>query len=672
MRMRRAGAVGGPSRSIFSSFDAAAAAPLEAMRAPALARGATRAGGVSRKSRVRLRLGMRQDQTLEATIELSADLEVLALSDGARALYGLHEPSIVGQRLADVLMTDSGRIDWAAHWADVLAAKPFEQVMLHRTRSGLRIWVSVRLETQASGARLWARRASGREVLEQRPGALVAAIGKMLAVGGVGLWLGDGITGEFDWSEHALALHDLAPDTELTPAILFGQMHPDDRARTAAEVQRGLAGRVPYDTALRVRRGATEYRDVRVFGGGCYDAEGLLLAAVGGVYDVGEQLTLQRRVRELEEQLRVVQRGDVVGRLAGGIAHDFNNVLTGILGCCEMLGSGALSSGQMEDVRQIRTAVARAADLTRQLLAFGRRQALRRRAVAPALVLAEVLSLLRRTVPANVEIDLLAADPPGYVYADATQLHQVLTNLVVNAAQAMPGGGRIEISAERVAPERGDAAAAGSGASMRFVIEDTGPGVPPELRERIFEPFFSTKPPGQGSGLGLSVVQGIVEQHEGYIRLREGSLGGARFEVYLPMTEQPLDTSGDVSPPQAERAESGRRILVVEDESMVRELTKRILVGAGFEVMDAADGNEALRHAASGAFDVLLTDVVLPAMSGVELVARLREQGLQFHVVYMSGYPADFVESRVLLAESDVLVHKPFTTATLLAAVRRA
>ena len=431
-----------------------------------------------------------------------------------------------------------------------------------------------------------------------------------------------------------------------------------------------LPNHTPYDMVERVRHGATEYRQVRVFGGACYDAQGLPLVAVGGVYDLSEPLALRRRVRELEDQLRAAQRGDVVGRLAGGIAHDFNNVLTSVLGCCEMLGASALSSNQIHDVQRIRAAVLRAADLTRQLLALGRRQTLRRRAVAPAVVLADVLSLLRRTVPENVEIGLLAGEPPGYVLVDVTQLHQVLTNLVVNAAQAMPGGGRIELGAEQVAPELDEAARARSGDFIRFVVEDTGPGVLPELRERIFEPFFSTKPPGQGSGLGLSVVQGIVDQHEGYIRVCEGSLGGARFEVYFPMTEQPLDPSSDAPPPQAEATTSASRILLVEDDEMVRDLTRRILVGAGFEVTDAPDGGEALKRAASGAFDVLLTDVVMPAMSGPELVARLREQGLEFRVVYMSGYPADFVESRVPLAESDLLVHKPFTAATLLGAVR--
>jgi signal transduction histidine kinase/CheY-like chemotaxis protein len=597
---------------------------------------------------------------------------VLELSDGARTLYGFDEPSIEGRLLGDVLMTDSGRIDWEAHWADVRAAKPFERLMLHRTSGGLRIWVFVRLEAQASGARLCVRRASGREVLEQRPGGVVAAIGEGLAGGGVGLWMGDALTDEFHWSEHALALHDLAVDAELTPALLFGQIHPDDRASAAAEVQRGIAGRVPYDTVQRVRHGATEYRHVRVFGGACYDAQGLPLLAVGGVYDVSEQLALRRRVRELEDQLRVAQRGDVVGRLAGGIAHDFNNVLTGILGCCEMLGSSALSSNQMHDVQRIRTAVLRAADLTRQLLAFGRRQALRRRAVSPALVLAEALSLLGRTVPENVELALRAADTLGNVLADVTQLHQVLTNLVVNAAQAMPSGGRIEIGAEQVSSERDEAALERSGEFIRFVVEDTGPGVPPELRERIFEPFFSTKPPGQRNGLGLSVVQGIVDQHQGYIRVGEGSLGGARFEVYFPVTDQSLDAPSDLPPPALEAVGSARRVLLVEDEKMVRELTKRMLVGAGFEVTEAADGDEALKHAGSSAFDLLLTDVVLPAMSGPELVARLREQRLAFRVVYMSGYPADFVESRVRLGESDTLVHKPFTVATLLAAIRSA
>jgi signal transduction histidine kinase len=612
------------------------------------------------------------DRTQEATIELAADLTVQRLGDAAQGLYGLDAAKVVGRPLADVLLSDAGRIDWSGHWASVLAGKPFEELMLHRSSSGLRVWVLARLTASAGGARLWVRRASGREVLEQQSGGVVAAIGKMLGVGGVGLWMDDRISDEFDWSPQARLLHDVPLDAELSPQLLFGRMHADDAAQAAAGIQRGIAEKVPYDGVLRILQGGGEYRHLRVFGGTTYDREGLPLISVGGVMDVSEPIALRRRVRELEDQLRAAQRGDVVGRLAGGIAHDFNNVLTGILGCCEMLGLGQLTPDQAGDIAQIRAATLRAADLTRQLLAFGRRQALRRRAVTPGSVLADVLSLLRRTVPENVEMMLSGCDAPGRVLVDVTQLHQVLTNLVVNAAQAMPSGGRIQISAAEVPTCTDDVGEDVAGPFICFAVEDTGPGIPAELRPRIFEPFFSTKPPGQGSGLGLSVVQGIVEQHQGHILVRDGGLGGARFEVYLPVTEQPAEVSSELPPAtRTEAAATPLRVLLVEDEKMVRELTKRILVGAGFRVTEAEDADEALGYAAEGTFDVLLTDVVLPTMSGPELVAKLRERGCGFRVVYMSGYPADFVESRVHLGESEVLVHKPFTTQTLVQALRQ-
>jgi signal transduction histidine kinase/CheY-like chemotaxis protein len=611
------------------------------------------------------------ERTQEATIELSAELLVRRIDEAALLLYGLSSAGALGRPLAQLLLTDSGAIDWAAHWASVLAGQPFEQLMLHRSSGGLRVWVVANLTSTPTGARLWVRRASGREVLEQQPGGVVKAIGKMLAVGGVGLWMDDRVTDEFDWSEHARALHDLPPDGELSPSLLFGQIHPDDRARAAAEIQRGLAEKIPYDGVLRVKYGERDYRHLRVFGGGTYDDEGLALLSVGGVLDVSEEVALRRRVRELEDQLRAAQRGDVVGRLAGGIAHDFNNILTGILGCCELLVLGPLSSDQEVDVQQIRAATLRAADLTRQLLAFGRRQALRRRAVAPAAVLADVMSLLRRTVPENVEMQLAPSETAGRVLVDVTQLHQVLTNLVVNASQAMHGGGRISIGASQVELDAVAAQGQPAGDYIRFVVEDSGSGVPPELRTRIFEPFFSTKPPGQGSGLGLSVVQGIVEQHQGHIRVGDGAWGGARFEVFLPVTQELPDASSAPPSPGSLLPQSELRVLLVEDEKMVRELTKRILSGAGFEVTEAADAEEALELAELGPFDVLLTDVVLPAMSGPELVARLRERGFGFRVAYMSGYPADFVESRVHLGANELLVHKPFTAATLVAALRQ-
>jgi two-component system cell cycle sensor histidine kinase/response regulator CckA len=609
-----------------------------------------------------------QERSVEGWVELASDLSVRALSREAGLLYGVDEQAVLGRPLGDVLWTDSGRIDWERLRAGFQAQGPAPHLMLHRSCSGLRVWVQVRLEEQKGGLRLWVRRASGREVLEREPGSLYQSIGRMLAVGGVGLWLDDRITDEFDWSTRARALHDLDADTELSPAVLFAQIHPDDRGQLAAEIQRGIAERIPYDGVIRVKHGAHDYRHLHVFGGTLYDNEGLALLSLGGVRDVSGEIALRRRVTELEEQLRAAQRGDVVGRLAGGIAHDFNNILTGILGCCEMLTDERRPEAERRDIEQIRTATLRAADLTRQLLAFGRRQALQRRAVRPGAVLEDVVSLLRRTLPENVELELHPSEGSGRVLVDVTQLHQVLTNLIVNAAQAIPEGGKIEIRAAQVSAlgqER-------TGDFIRFSVEDSGPGVPQELRARIFEPFFTTKAPGQGSGLGLSVVQGIVEQHQGKIELKTGVLGGARFEVYLPVVEGPFESSSDAPVRRPEVAGSGLRVMLVEDEKMVRELTKRILVGAGFNVTEAVDAEEALARIGDNEFDVLLTDVVLRSMSGPQLVRHLRDRGHSVRVVYMSGYPADFVESRVQLGPNDVLVHKPFTAAALIRTLRQA
>jgi two-component system, cell cycle sensor histidine kinase and response regulator CckA len=233
----------------------------------------------------------------------------------------------------------------------------------------------------------------------------------------------------------------------------------------------------------------------------------------------------------------------------------------------------------------------------------------------------------------------------------------------------MPEGGRVRLGATVVTLGEPDGKEH-AGEHVRFSVDDSGPGIPEELRARIFEPFFSTKPPGQGSGLGLSVVQGIVEQHLGQIEVRSSALGGARFDVFLPVTRE-APTPSDEPPPRSELPESHLRILLVEDEKMVRELTKRILVGAGLHVTEAGNAEEALARAAEAPFDVVLTDVVLPTLSGPEVVRRLRQLGLDFRVVYMSGYPADFVESRVQLGASEILVHKPFTAESLLQALRQ-
>jgi two-component system, cell cycle sensor histidine kinase and response regulator CckA len=606
----------------------------------------------------------------DAYIELSTSLSVREISPGAQQLYGVERQAVLGKPLHEVVLSDSGRIDWEGAWRSAPAGRAFEQLMLHRSLSGLRVWVHARLEATGGGARLSVRQASGRDVVELQPGGLVRALTEKLALGGVGLWVDDRVTDEFDWSPKARELHDLALDAELSPALLFAQIHPDDRVLAAADIQRGIAEHLPFDRVLRVKRG-DDYHPLHVFGASIYDAAGLPLLSVGGVRDVSEEHALRKRVRELENQLRAAQRGDVVGRLAGGIAHDFNNILTGILGCCEMLKDKFGPGEEQRDIERIRSATLRAADLTRQLLAFGRRQALQRRAVAPEAVLKDVSGLLRRTLPENVAIRVDAGDCPGRVLVDVTQLHQVLTNLVVNAAQAMSEGGRVEISAAQVGLPASLGGREGGPEYIRFAVEDSGPGVPPELRARIFEPFFTTKAAGQGSGLGLSVVQGIVEQHQGRIQVGSGALGGARFEVYLPATTQAAEVPAEAVPRMAEPSAVPLRVMLVEDEKMVRELTKRILVGAGFQVTEAADAESALARIEQGGFDLLLTDVVLHSMSGPEMVRQLRERGIDLAVVYMSGYPADFVESRVQLAEAEILVHKPFTADTLISALRQ-
>jgi PAS domain-containing protein len=218
------------------------------------------------------------ERTREATIELTSELVVLELGEAARAMYGLDDAAVRGRSLPEVLLTDSGPIDWAGHWASVLAGKPFEQIMLHRSCSGLRLWVLARLEARPGGARLWVRQASGREVLDQQFGGALQALLKM----------------------HALPL-----DGELTPQMLFGRMHPDDRSQAAAEIQRGIAERLPYDGVIRYKHGDGEYRHLRVFGGATYDSEGLALLSLGGVVDVSQELALRRRVRELEASWKI-------------------------------------------------------------------------------------------------------------------------------------------------------------------------------------------------------------------------------------------------------------------------------------------------------------------------------------------------------------------------------
>jgi PAS domain S-box-containing protein len=460
----------------------------------------------------------------------------------------------------------------------------------------------------------------------------------------------------------ALLERGLAPLCEGSPPYAV-----EDAARWLARAR--VEGAQRFEWHARRSDGALFWVEVAIRTATLGGAPRLVVA----VRDISDRRRAEEERAALHRRLDEAQRLEAIGRLAGGVAHDFNNLLTPIMGeaeaALEVLGYDHPVSTEL---RAILEAAGRAGALTRQLLAFGRRQVLQQRLVDLNVEVTTLHAMLRRVIGEDVEVRLALGAGPVVVRADPGQVQQVLLNLAVNARDAMPSGGVLTLATRVVPP--GEGAAAG-GAPPRDLVEltvaDTGVGMSDEVRARIFEPFFTTKPPGQGTGLGLATVLGVVQQHAGTVEVRSARGHGTVFRILLPRAEEPLPTPAKVAaaPGGAVRRLS---ILLAEDEPAVRRLVAGYLADAGHAVLVAPDGEQALALAAAhgGPLDLLVSDVVMPGMNGRQLHEALcaRRPGLK--VVFMSGYPAlPGTQEEIVAGGPGTVLAKPFTRDELLARV---
>ena len=399
--------------------------------------------------------------------------------------------------------------------------------------------------------------------------------------------------------------------------------------------------------------------------------------ALGGVVlnlrDLTERRAMEEALRESQEQLLHAQKMEALGRLAGGIAHDFNNLMMAISGYTELvLQDQRLSPTSREDVAQIRRAVFRAAELTQQILAYSRRQMLQPVPVSLNLLLGEASGMLRRLMPENIELKLALDPKTPDVLVDPGHMLQVVMNLALNARDAMPNGGALGI---RTAVTDGAAPGSGNGAGRRvqLVVTDNGTGIDPKVLPLIFDPFFTTKPQGEGSGLGLSTVFGIVKQSGGQIDVQSDLTRGTTFTISLPAAPVVVPRDESVEP-QAPARSGGEVILVVEDDDQVRTVVSKGLPRLGYEVLVVRNAEEALalveKH--HGRIDLLLTDVVMPGLSGPQLADRLTAHRPETRVVFMSGYPEAQDPALGFSLDGRSYLQKPFALAELAEKIRTA
>jgi two-component system, cell cycle sensor histidine kinase and response regulator CckA len=400
------------------------------------------------------------------------------------------------------------------------------------------------------------------------------------------------------------------------------------------------------------------------------DADGQVSGAICMSLDITDR-------KQLEEQLRQAQKMEAVGRLAGGIAHDFNNLLMVIQGYGDLLVERLPSEDPLRrNAEQIQMAAQRASSLTRQLLAFSRKQMLAPKILNVQSVVADMEKILRRLIGEDIQLETSSAPDLGLVKADRSQIEQVILNLAVNARDAMPQGGRLTIETANVeldASYSHPPAVLSPGKYVMMAVTDNGCGMDSETQAHVFEPFFTTKEKGKGTGLGLATVYGVVKQSGGYVWVYSEPGRGTSFKIYLPRIEEKVAPSGREGKSEPRVTPRGSEtILLVEDEKGVRELAREYLTMSGYTVIEAEDGHTALELAAMhvGPIHLLLTDVVMPGISGRELAERVGQIRPEIKILYMSGYTDQAVVHHGILENDAVLLQKPFTLTTLAAKLR--
>ncbi len=623
----------------------------------------------------------RSEATLRAVLngaaigitQVSADGHFVGTNPAFAEMLGYSMDEVVRLHFRDVTYPEDLAATEAMHERTVATGEHQQVEKRYRRRDGSTFWarLTTSLVTMAEGPvyvvgmveDITARKAAEEALRasEARFRSLIEHSADLIAIldpGGRTLYQSPSVRGMLGYNPEKVLGVDV-----------FELIHPEDAGAVRAALAQLCASPPGSVTSAeyRMRHADGSWRLLRSTAENRLDDPG-----VRGVVVNTRDLTV---ARELEAQLFQSQKMEAVGRLAGGIAHDFNNILTAVQGHAGMLAQELPpGSPHLPDVEQIRRSVERAASLTRQLLAFSRLQVLQPKVVDLNDIVAETETMLRLLLGEDIEVETQLAPTLGRIKADPAQVQQILLNLTVNARDAMPEGGRLSIRTENVELDEsftsGFAYPVAPGRYVQLSFTDTGCGMAPEVVEHIFEPFFTTKAPGRGTGLGLSSVYGTVKQSGGYVWVDTALGQGATFRIYLPeVTEQP--EAAEERP--ALVAGGTGVVLLVEDEAAVRSLALRVLSRAGYTVLPATDGEEALElcRAYQGPVDLVLTDVVMPRLGGGELAARLSALRPGVRVLFMSGYAQDALAHRGVAKGAGFLA-KPFSPELLRRSVAEA
>jgi len=455
--------------------------------------------------------------------------------------------------------------------------------------------------------------------------------------------------------------------SDVVPRVSLDHIHArlkeklEDHSLTIYEVEaiRKDGSRVPIEVSSRL----------------IYE-NGVPVAVQGSARDITERKRAEEALRASQLQLQQSQKLEAIGQLAGGVAHDFNNMLTAIIGYTDLsLRRVGLENPIRRNLEETKKAAERAASLVRQLLAFSRKQILEPKVLDLNDVVKDMHKMLTRLIGENIKLATRLETDLGSVKADPCQVEQIIVNLVVNARDAMPRGGRVTIETANFTIDDQTAlkhVSVKAGEYVMLAVSDTGSGMDQETQARIFEPFFTTKEVGKGTGLGLSTVYGIVKQSGGNIWVYSEPGMGTVFKVYLPRIDDAAASTIARQEQEAIAPRGTETILLVEDEDVVRGLTRNILMQAGYNVLDARSGDEAIRlcHAHAGPIDLLLTDVVMPEVSGKEVADRLLELRPSICVLFMSGYTDEAIVQHGVLDANVKFIQKPFTWVALTRKVR--